>query len=452
MREFDAIVLGAGPAGEVASGRLAEAGLEVALVEEELVGGECSFYACMPSKALLRPAEVLGEARRVPGAAQAVDGGLDVTAVLRRRDEVIHGLSDEAMLPWLQQRGITLVRGHGRLDGERRVRVGDEVLAARRAVVVATGSVAALPPLEGLEGAEPWTNRAGTTADAAPESLIVLGGGPVGCELAQAWRSLGSEVTLVELGERLLAGEEPFASEQVAAAMRERGIGLRLGARPRRVERRDGRAALVLADEEREAEQILVAAGRRPRTDDLGLETVGLKPGGWVEVDERLRVPGRDWLYAIGDVNHRALLTHAGKYQARIACDVILGRELAASADVAGPPRVTFTDPEVAAVGYTLAQARERGIEAQAVDAETAGSAGGSFYGRGTAGTSRLVIDTRRERLVGASFVGYRTAELLHAATVAIAGEVPLERLRHAIPAFPTRNEVWLRLLEAYGL
>lgn len=450
-REFDAIVVGAGPAGEVAAGRLASGGLEVAIVERELIGGECSFYACMPSKALLRPGELLAEVGRVPGVADGAQG-LDARAALARRDEVIHDLDDESMLPWLEERGIALYRGTGRLDGERRVRVGEDELTARRAVIIATGTAASLPPLDGLDTAEPWTNRQGTTAGEVPASLIVLGGGPVGCELAQAWRTLGAQVTLVELADRLLANEEPFASEQVASALRERGVDVRLGAEPQRVERCEGAAVLTLADGELSAEQILVAAGRRPRTEELGLETVGLEPGEWIEVDDRLRVPGRDWLYAIGDVNHRALLTHAGKYQARIAADVILGKDLQATADLAGPPRVTFTDPEVAAVGLTLGAARERGIDARAVDVTTSGNAGASFLGRNTEGTSRLVIDERRGVVVGATFVGFQTAELLHGATIAITAGVPLERLRHAIAPFPTRNEVWLYLLEEYGL
>jgi dihydrolipoamide dehydrogenase len=451
---FDAIVIGGGPAGEVCSGRLGEAGLGVAVVEKHLVGGECSFYACMPSKALLRPGEALAEARRVPGAREAATGKLDVEAVLRRRDEVIHDLDDRVMLPWLEQRGVTVVRGPARIVGERRVEVEGRVLEARRAVVVATGSEAAVPPIPGLAEAHAWTNRDATTSEGVPERLIVLGGGVVGVELGQAWQSLGSQVTIVEAQARLLGREEEFAAAQVHEALVARGIEIRTGQPAVEVSRNGGVTVRLESGDELSGDELLVAVGRRPATRDLGLESVGLEPGKSIEVDETLRARGFDWLFAIGDVNGRALLTHMGKYHGRVAADVILGRDarLDPLAGDALSPRVVFTDPQVAAVGHTLESAREAGIEATAVDHETSGVAGGSFYGRGAPGTSRLVVDDRRRVLVGATFVGADVSEFVHAATIAIVGEVPLERLWHATPCFPTRNEVWLRLLEHYGL
>ena len=449
MSEFDVVVLGAGPAGEVCAGRLADAGLEVALIEQERVGGECAFYACMPSKALLRPAELLAEVARVPGAREAAGGKLDPGVVLARRDEVIHDLKDDGQLGWLEAHGITLRRGHGRLAGERRVEVDGEVLDARLAVVVATGSGAAFPPIPGLREAEPWTNREATTAGEVPDGLVVIGGGVVGVELAQAWASLGSRVALVESLPRLLAREEPFAGEQVADALRERGVDVRVDATATAVERTaDGFRLTLEGGDTLAARRLLVAVGRRPLTDDLGVEALGLEPGRPIRVDDQMRVPGHAWLYAIGDVNGRALLTHMGKYQARIAADTILGGAVRATEDGPGAPRVVFTDPQVAAVGLTLAGALEQGIEARALDQAMAASAGASFYGRGAPGTARIVVDQAEHVLVGATFTGPGVAELLHAATIAIVGRVPLERLWHAVPAFPTRSEVWLKLLE----
>ena len=450
---FDVVVLGAGPAGEVAAGRLAERGQSVALIEPHLVGGECSYYACMPSKALLRPAQALAEARRVPGAAEAAQGSLDVEAALRRRDEAIHHLSDESHLPWVRERGIELIRGRGRLDGDRRVTVdGERSLTARRAVVIATGSTASLPPIDGLRESEPWTNREATTASKAPTSLVVLGGGVAGSELAQAWSSLGSSVTVIEALPRLLAQEEPFASDQVLEALGGQGVDVRLGAKASRVHRDGGQVTVELEDgTSASGEQLLVATGRSPNSSDIGLDTVGLDPGAPIEVDDAMRAGGRDWLYAVGDVNGRSLLTHMGKYQARIAADAILGADVRARGDDI-VPRVIFTEPQVAAVGLTLAAARELGLPVRGVDFPSSAVAGASFHGRDAPGTSRLVVDEERRVLVGATFSGVDVAEWLHAATVAVVGAVPLEILWHAVPAFPTRSEVWLRLLEAYGL
>ncbi len=452
IEAFDVIVIGAGPAGEVAAGDLAAQGRNVAVVEAELVGGECAFYACMPSKALLRPAEVLAETRRVPGAAEAISGLLDVAATLARRDEVIHSLDDSSNVGWLDERGITLIRGHARLAGERCVSVGDQRYEARSAVVVAVGSAAKVPPIPGLADARPWTNREVTTARAIPAGLIVLGGGAVGVEMAQAYSDLGARVTIVEALDRLVSGEEAFVAEQLGAAFRELGIDIRLGVKAASVQRARGIVRVALSDGQSvEAEEILVAVGRRPLTDDLGLETLGLTPGETIEVDDTLRVPGLPWLFAVGDVNGRSLLTHMGKYQARVAAQVIAGREARATRDDRGAPHVIFTDPQVAAVGLTLQAATDSGINARAFDVATSDTAGASFHGRNTPGTSRLVVDEDRSVIVGATFTGTEVAEWLQAATIALVAEIPLALLREAVPAFPTRSEVWLRLLERWS-
>jgi len=452
-RTFDVIVIGAGPAGEVCAGRLGKAGLAVALVERHLVGGECSFFACMPSKALLRPAEALAEVRRVPGAAEAVTGELDVRSALDRRDEVVHDLDDSSQLPWLETRGVTLVRGDARLDGERRVLVGDDALVASTAVVVAVGSDPAMPPIPGLAEVAPWTNRQATVAEEVPARLVILGGGVVGVEMAQAFSSFGSQVTVLEGGPRLLAREEPFAAAQVTEALERAGVDVRVGTKAVAV-RRDAAGVTVELEggESVTGDELLVAVGRRPPTDELGLETVGLEPGKTIPVDDGCRAAGSDWLYAIGDANGRALLTHMGKYQARIVADGILGKEREIVSDGLRSPRVIFTEPQVCAVGHTETSAREAGINVRVVEQETSGNAGGSFYGRGTVGTSRLVVDEDRGVIVGATITGSEVADFLHAATIAVIGEVPLERLYHAVPSFPTRSEVWLNLLDEYGV
>ncbi len=451
MRTFDVVVIGAGPAGEVAAGRLADKGLQVAIVEDRLVGGECSYWACMPSKALLRPYEALAEARRVAGAAEAITGELDVAAVLARRDEIIHDLDDSVQLPWLEDRGIELLRGFGELTGERRLKVSGEEIEATKAVILATGSIPSMPPIEGLDGVDDtWTNREATTAKTIPDTLVIMGGGVVGVEMAQAFQTLGSHVTLIEGEHRLLPREEEYACVQVTDALDEYGVDIRTGQKATKVEQRGETVVVTTADgREAQGDVLLAALGRKPQTKGLGLEALGIDTDQPVKVDAHMRADGHPWLYAIGDVNGKALFTHMGKYQARIAVDHMLGEETALEHGADGPlsPRVIFTEPQVAAVGHTTDTAAEAGLEVQVVETSTSGNAGGSFYGHDAPGTSRLLIDRERRVIVGATITGAEVGDMLHAATIAIVGEVPLERLRHATPCFPTRSEIWLSLL-----
>ena len=322
---------------------------------------------------------------------------------------------------------------------------------------MSVGSAPVVPPVPGLREAEPWTNREITEARAVPARLVILGGGVVGCEMAQAWATLGSTVTLVEPGGQVLGKEEPFAAEQVEAGLEEAGVRIHKGAKATAVARPVPRGEVTVTLEdgtELVAEELLVATGRRPLTDDLGLEAVGLEPGGSLEVDDQLRSTTLPWLWAIGDVNGRALLTHMGKHQGRIASDAILGRDarLWDRGDGHGAPRVTFTSPQVAAVGLTEAAAREAGLRVRCVEVGTSANAGGSFWGRGAAGTARIVVDEDRRVLVGATITGAEVQDFLHAATIAVVGEVGLDALWHSVAAFPTRSELWLQLLEAYGL
>jgi dihydrolipoamide dehydrogenase len=497
-REFDVIVIGAGAVGENVADRVVRGGLTAVLIEAELVGGECSYWACMPSKALLRPGTALHGAQTVPGALEAVTRTLDVAAVLKRRDYFTSNWQDDSQVKWVEDTGIDLIRGHGWITAPRHVEVAgldgnSYALTARHAVVVATGSTPNQPPVEGLQDIEYWTTREATSAREVPERLAVLGGGVAGVELAQAYARLGAAVTLVARGALLGAFPEP-AAELVAAGLRADGVDLRLHTGTHSVsENDDGSLTLVLdggagggtgartgaaagAGASLTADKLLVTAGRHPALEGIGLDNVGISAleggplrlttdsTGLVHRAAENEVSGTPWLYATGDAAGRAMLTHQGKYGARATGDAIAARAKGELTGEPAPwtgfaqtaydhavPNVVFTDPELANVGRTKVQAEKDGFRASTVELPIQVS-GSSLHAENYEGWAQLVIDEDRKVLLGATFAGPDVAELLHAATIAIVGEVPLDRLWHAVPSYPTISEVWLRLLEAYGL
>ncbi|GAA1894323.1 dihydrolipoyl dehydrogenase family protein [Asanoa iriomotensis] len=478
--EWDVVVVGGAPPGETISLYSSQAGLSVALVEQDRVGGECLFWACMPSKAMLLPVQVRNLAVDTPGMKQLVnDRRVDAEAVLMRRDEITYNHDDKQSVDLMLSHDVDVIRGRARLVGPRTVEVSDNgrtrEITARRAVVLSPGTDAAVPPIPGLAEAKPWRSRDVTNMHEVPQRVVVIGGGVVACEAATWLRGLGvEELTLVFPGERLLGMKEPFAGELVYDAFTADGIKVRTGtpvtgvSRERVDDRGIGRVhggevtVTVGEGEQIVADEVLVATGRVPNSREIGLETVGVEPTsrGFVEVDDHLTVPGTDWLYVLGDLNGRALLTHMGKYHARVAGEVIAARAAGRPlderpynpftdiADQDGAPQVVFCDPEVASVGLTEAEALDRELPVEVVERDFVGIDGARLAREHYVGRAKLVVDNARDTLVGATFVGSGVSELLHAATVAVIGKVPTSALRHAVASFPTISEIWLYLLE----
>ena len=426
--DVDVVVIGMGPGGEEVAGRLAAAGLSVIGVENRLVGGECPYWGCIPSKAMVRAADALAEGRRIPGMAGSVTIQPSWAPMAERVEEVTAAWDDQGAVDRFTAKGGRLVRGKGRITGPKEVTVGDEVFHARRGVVIGTGTAPVIPPIDGLEGTPFWTNREAIEATELPESMIVLGGGAVGVELAQVFARFGTRVTIVESAPRLLHLEEPESGDLLRTTFEVEGIEVRCGTRATTVRYEDG---FVVNDEYR-GERLLVAIGRRTDLGDLGLGTAGLDDDArFVEVDDRLRAG--DGLWAVGDVTGKGAFTHVAVYQARIAARDILGED-GPPADYSALPRVTFTDPEIGAVGLTEQQARDQGLDVRVYSVDLANVTRG--YLHRAEGFVKLIESDGR--LVGGTSAGPMGGEILGALSVAVHGQVPVERLRHMIYAFPT--------------
>lgn len=415
--------------------RLAAAGLDVVAVEAELVGGECPYWGCIPSKMIIRAANAIAETRRVAGLAGTATVEPDFGVVARRiRQEATDDWDDTVAADRITAAGARLVRGHGRLAGDRTVVVGDETFVAAKGVVLNTGTTASAPPIPGLAGTPFWTNREILATETVPGSLVVIGGGAIGLELAQAFSRFGAEVTVLEVAPRVLAVEEPEASELVAGVFEAEGIGVHAGISIDAVAHDGTRFHVTCGDRTFEADQVLVAAGRRSRLDDVGLDTVGVEPGRFLETDDAMQV--KDGLWAIGDIVGRGAFTHVSMYQSERAARAILGDEL-------GPydtslPRVTFTDPEIGAVGLTEQQARDRGIDVRIGSTDIPESSRGWIHGPGNEGLIKLVVDEQRDVVVGATSAGPMGGETLSALALAVRAEIPVSTLTNTIYAYPT--------------
>jgi pyruvate/2-oxoglutarate dehydrogenase complex dihydrolipoamide dehydrogenase (E3) component len=444
---FDAIVIGAGPAGEVAASRLNTQGLRTALIERELVGGECAYWACIPSKTLLRPAEVRGEAERTAGTSAPE---LQWAQIAEYRDFMIRHLDDTAQVDGYEKEGVRVLKGDGRLAGPGRVQVGSETLETER-VVIATGSDARIPDVPGLAQAGFWTNREATTIKEIPDSVVILGGGPVGIELGQFMRRFGTEVTLIQAAERLLPREDPRVAELIAERLRADGITLHLGASATQVSSSDGRRTITLDNGETvTASELLVATGRTARVNDIGLETIGIEPNPkGIEIDERCRAAEGVW--AIGDVSGVMPFTHVGMYQGRIACADIAGQT--AHADYTAIPRVVFSDPEIAAVGLTEQQATERGINTTTATVKLAEAIARPWtYEKDPGGEIGIIADRQKSTLIGAWAVSPLAGEWIHYAALAIKTHTPIDVLRDTVAQFPTYTEAYLKAIEHLDL
>lgn len=473
---YDVICIGSGWAGRVLAARVVKAGLSALIIEEELLGGDCPFWACVPSKVLLRSQDALEDAASVGGAKEKLNGarGVDVQAVFGRRDKFTANWDDGAILvPMVESSGVHIVRGKGRLSGEKKVAVASQdgqhrTLQARHAVAICTGSEPFMPDIPGLREAKPWTPRHATSASQAPKSLVVIGAGAVGTEMATAYASFGTKITLVSSTPEILARFDPEAGRLVRESFVAKGMQVHLSTKATKVHRASEKLVKVsLSDGTTvEAEQVLVAVGRRAQTADIGLEHFGIDTkGAPVAVDDSLcvrNVPG-GWLYAGGDVVGRHPLTHGSKYHGRIMSNVIIARakgqsadgspwsQTAATADIKALPQVVFTDPNVASVGHTKASATKAGLKFQAVSAPVATLGSRIRSDDADQGWAQWLVEEGSNKLLGATLVGKDVGEQLHAFTVAVVGEMTLERLSHAIPSFPTSSEVYLNLVEAAG-